>query len=118
MTDALSTDPRDDAPDAPDYPAEQEALTGQSSKSSSAGSVENGGFTVALTLELETMHIPLRRLQALREGAVLPVDTGEGNIPVRVLAGGRTIAHGTLVSVGPGYGVLIGPKADPAAEEN
>jgi flagellar motor switch protein FliN len=98
MTDALSSDPRDAAEDSletdtrPAHPA-----------------AEDTGFSVALTLELETVHVSLKRLQALQEGAVLPLDAGEGPIPVRVFAGGRTIASGTLVNVGPGYGVLIGP---------
>lgn len=76
--------------------------------------IEDAGFNVALTLELETVHVPLKRLQALREGAVLPLDAGEGPIPVRVVAGGRTVARGTLVNVGPGYGVLIGPTSEEA----
>jgi flagellar motor switch/type III secretory pathway protein FliN len=66
-----------------------------------------GGFTVQLQVELERMEIPLGRLQALSEGAVLPLEVAEGPIPVRLLVGSRAIARGTLVSVGPGYGVLI-----------
>lgn len=71
-----------------------------------------GGFTVPLSIELETMQIPLHRLQALCEGAVLPLEVEEpGPVPVRILAGGRLLARGTLVSVGPGYGVLVGEAA-------
>lgn len=66
-----------------------------------------GGFTVQLHVELERMEIPLGRIQALSEGAVLPLEAPEGPIPVRLLVGSREIATGTLVSVGPGYGVLI-----------
>jgi len=73
-----------------------------------AAEVDNGSFTVQLSVELRQMHIPLKRLQALGEGAVLPLDLPPGSIPVRLMVGDRVIAHGTLVSVGPGYGVLIG----------
>jgi flagellar motor switch/type III secretory pathway protein FliN len=107
MTDALSTDPRDDADRSGEFDASEAAAP---SPSREAAPVEDNGFSVPLTLELETLHIPLKRLQALREGAVLPLDAAEGPLPVRVLAGGRTVAHGTLVNVGPGYGVLIGPQ--------
>ena len=98
MTDAFSSDLRDAAEDSPETAARPTTMA------------EDSGFSVALTLELETLQVPLKRLQALREGAVLPLDTGGGPIPVRVVAGGRTIARGTLVNVGPGYGVLIGPE--------
>jgi flagellar motor switch protein FliN/FliY len=104
MTDVYGTDPREEAEDRHDFETAPP-------RSSPAG---NGDFSVALTLELETMQIPLKRLQALREGAVLPLDIAEGPIPVRVLAGKRTVAHGTLVNVGPGYGVLIGPDREEA----
>lgn len=100
MTDAFSSDPRDEADGATEYDPNETRVP----------ETEDRGFSIALTLELETMHIPLKRLQALREGAVLPLDAGEGPIPVRVFVGGRAIARGTLVNVGPGYGVLIGPE--------
>jgi flagellar motor switch protein FliN/FliY len=106
MTDAFSSDPRD--------PAEDTLDTGPDEPRTSAPPAQDAGFSIALSLELETMHVPLKRLQALREGAVLPLDAGEGPIPVRVVAGGRTIARGTLVNVGPGYGVLIGPDGEEA----
>lgn len=73
-----------------------------------APSSATGSFTVQLHVELERMDIPLGRLQALSQGSVLPLEAGEGPIPVRLLVGSRQIAQGTLVSVGPGYGVLIG----------
>jgi flagellar motor switch/type III secretory pathway protein FliN len=69
-----------------------------------APSNATGSFTVQLHVELERMDIPLGRLQALSQGAVLPLEAGEGPIPVRLLVGSRQIARGTLVSVGPGYG--------------
>ncbi|MBB4858841.1 flagellar motor switch protein FliN/FliY [Novosphingobium chloroacetimidivorans] len=106
MTDAFISDPREAAEHAPD--TSPETSPGEAQTSVRPG--QDSGFSVALTLELETMHVPLNRLQALREGAVLPLDASEGPIPVRVVAGGRTIARGTLVNVGPGYGVLIGPE--------
>jgi flagellar motor switch protein FliN/FliY len=106
MTDAFSSDPRDAAEDSLDF--------GASDTRSSRSAHEDTGFSVALTFELETVHVPLKRLQALREGSVLPLDAGEGPIPVRVVAGGRTVARGTLVNVGPGYGVLIGPADEEA----
>lgn len=68
-------------------------------------------FTVQLQVELERIEIPLGRLQALSQGAVLPLEAAEGPIPVRLLVGSREIARGTLVSVGPGYGVLVGGEA-------
>lgn len=64
-------------------------------------------FTVPLAVVLEESHVPLARLQALQQGAVLPLGASAGAIGVRVLAGGRPIASGTLVAVGEGYGVLI-----------
>ncbi|MET1755805.1 FliM/FliN family flagellar motor C-terminal domain-containing protein [Novosphingobium sp. RD2P27] len=106
MTDALSSDPRDAVEDSLD--------TDTSPTVSPDGPAKDNGFSVALTLELETVHVPLKRLQALREGAVLPLEAGDGPIPVRVVAGGRAIARGTLVNVGPGYGVLIGPENEEA----
>lgn len=72
-----------------------------------ANSAATGAFTVQLNVELERMDVPLSGLQALSGGAVLPLDIAEGPIPVRLLVGSREIATGTLVSVGPGYGVLI-----------
>jgi flagellar motor switch protein FliN/FliY len=64
-------------------------------------------FSVPLTIELESTTVPLHRLQGLTEGAMLPLDFPSGNIPVRILASGRPLARGTLVSIGEGYGVLI-----------
>ncbi|WP_336970711.1 FliM/FliN family flagellar motor C-terminal domain-containing protein [Sphingobium aromaticiconvertens] len=67
----------------------------------------DGSFAVPLTLELERTHIPFARLQAVREGAVLPLADESGRLAVRVLAGERLIATGSLVAIGEGYGVLI-----------
>ena len=64
-------------------------------------------FTVPLSVVLEEAQVPLARLQGLQDGAVLPLGASAGAIGVRVLAGGRAIATGTLVAVGEGYGVLI-----------
>jgi flagellar motor switch/type III secretory pathway protein FliN len=74
----------------------------------SALQIDNSSFTVQLSIELEQMHIPLKRLQALGEGAVLSLDLPQDGIPVRLVVGERALAQGKLVSVGPGYGVLIG----------
>ena len=106
MTDAFISDPREAAEHAP----ATSPNTGPDETQTAVRPAEDSGFSVALTLELETMHVPLKRLQALREGAVLPLDAGEGPIPVRVAVGSRTVARGTLVNIGPGYGVLIGPE--------
>lgn len=67
----------------------------------------SGGFSVPITIELESTAIPLAELQAMREGAVLPLDSEAGSLRVRILASGKPFAHGTLISVGDGYGVLI-----------
>lgn len=64
-------------------------------------------FSVPFTIELESTAVPLAELQAMREGAVLPLDSDGGSIRVRILASGKPFAHGTLISVGDGYGVLI-----------
>lgn len=63
-------------------------------------------FAVQLTIELESSVVPLRQLQALREGAVLPLE-GSGRLAVLVRASGQRLARGHLVAVGDGYGVLI-----------
>jgi len=54
--------------------------------------------------------VPLRQLQALREGAVLPLE-GSGRLAVLVRASGQRLARGHLVAVGDGYGVLIEQRA-------
>jgi len=66
-----------------------------------------GGFTVPLRFELDPTEIPLARLQAVQEGAVLPMQDQEGRLVVRILAGSRAIATGQIVSIGESYGVLI-----------
>ncbi|WP_404334980.1 FliM/FliN family flagellar motor switch protein [Sphingomonas sp. MMS12-HWE2-04] len=74
--------------------------------------MEDAGFTVPLTIELEHSLVPLDRLQGITEGALLPLNSADGTIPVRILASGRPLARGTLVSVGDGYGVLIEANAE------
>lgn len=69
-------------------------------------------FAVPLTIELERTDVPLARLQAAREGAVLPLNATEGRLAVRILAGTRAIATGQIVSIGDGYGVLIDASGD------
>lgn len=64
-------------------------------------------FVVPLSVVLEESQVPLARLQGLQEGAVLPLGASAGSIPVKLLAGGRALATGTLVAIGDGYGVLI-----------
>ncbi|MCH4891547.1 hypothetical protein GO308_00305 [Sphingomonas sp. SFZ2018-12] len=64
-------------------------------------------FAVPVTIALDRQAIPLGRLQAVREGAVLPVEAADGALRVELLAGGRAFARGTLVGVGDGYGVLV-----------
>lgn len=82
-------------------------MTTPLSETPAAEGPATGAFTVQLQVELERMDVPLGRLQALSEGAVLPLDVAEGPIPVSLIVGSHRIASGTLVSVGPGYGVLI-----------
>lgn len=85
--------PEDAATTAPPHAEEQGALDGR--------------FSVPITIELESTAVPLSELQAMRAGAVLPLDAEAGSIPVRILASGKPFARGTLISVGEGYGVLI-----------
>lgn len=70
------------------------------------------GFSVPLSFELAMRSVPLARLQALQQGAVLEVEASDGTLPVRILASGRLLAEGTLVSIGDGYGVLIGERIE------
>lgn len=79
--------------------------TGESGANGSA-------ISVTLSFELATINLPLSRLQAIQDGAVLDVASRDGSLPVRILANGRLLAHGTLVSIGDGYGVLVGERAD------
>lgn len=66
-------------------------------------------FAVPVAIEIDAGTLTLGEIQGLREGSVVPVDAAaEGGIAVRLLAGGRAFARGTLVSVGDAYGVLIG----------
>lgn len=89
----LETPPEEEAATTPPPEEEKGALDGR--------------FSVPITIELESIAVPLAELQAMREGAVLPLDIEAGSIPVRVLASGKPFANGTLISVGDGYGVLI-----------
>lgn len=66
-----------------------------------------GAFAVPLRFELDPADVPLARLQALQDGAVLPLQDRDGGLPVRILAGNRAIAIGQIVSIGDSYGVLI-----------
>jgi flagellar motor switch protein FliN len=90
----------------PDEPSPEAAVT--ATKPEAAAPPEAPRFAVTLTIEIEQVLVPIERLQALREGAVVPVAAESGAIPVRVMANGRPIARGSLVSVGERYGVLIG----------
>lgn len=89
----LETPPEEEPAATPPPPEEKGALDAR--------------FSVPITIELESTAVPLAELQALRGGAVLPLDTEAGSIRVRILASGKPFAHGTLISVGDGYGVLI-----------
>ena len=64
-------------------------------------------FAVQLRFELDPTDVPLARLQALQTGGVLPLQDRDGALPVRILAGNRSIATGQIVSIGDSYGVLI-----------
>ena len=86
--------PQEEAAAAPPPPAEEK------------GGLDSR-FSVPITIELESSAVPLAELQAMRGGAVLPLDIEAGSIPVRILASGKPFARGTLISVGDGYGVLI-----------
>ena len=103
-------DPSTDQTPQPSSTTEASAV--EPSDEPKSDGLNSASFTVPLTIELETLQVPLGRLQALREGAVLPLEASEGPILVKVIAGGKVIAHGTLVSVGPGYGVLIGEPGE------
>lgn len=64
-------------------------------------------FAVPLRFELDPADVPLARLQAMQDGAVLPLQDRDGALAVRILAGNRAIATGQIVSIGDSYGVLI-----------
>lgn len=106
MQDTILSDTLPDSPDDAPPPAE-EAPAAAVSPPPEEKSALDGRFSVPITIELEFTAVPLAELQAIREGAVLPLDTEAGSIPVRLLASGKPFARGTLISVGEGYGVLI-----------
>ena len=101
----LSNSPSESPQDAP-APLDEEA-DAASPPPAEEKSALDARFSVPITIELESTSVPLAELQAIREGAVLPLDAEAGSIPVRILASGKPFAHGTLISVGEGYGVLI-----------
>lgn len=65
------------------------------------------GITVPLAIEVAGIEVPLRRLQAVRQGAVLPLAGEQGRLSVRIRAGSQAIATGRIVAIGDGYGVLV-----------
>jgi flagellar motor switch/type III secretory pathway protein FliN len=65
------------------------------------------GFTVPLRIELAELEVPLARLQAVQQGAVLSLADANGGLAVRILAGSRAIATGQIIAVGEGYAVLV-----------
>lgn len=89
-------------------PSSEKAAPPASPEPADAAPAATSRFAVPLTIEIESALVPIERLQALREGALIPVAADSGTIAVRILASGRPLARGTLVSVGEGYGVLIG----------
>lgn len=91
----------------PESPPPEEEAAAAPPPAPEAQAAPDGRFSVPITIELESTAIPLAELQAMREGAVLPIDAEGGSISVRVLASGKPFARGTLISVGDGYGVLI-----------
>ena len=101
----LSNAPSESSQDAPAPPEEAPAAAPPSRENEK--STLDARFSVPITIELESIAVPLSELQAMREGAVLPLDTAAGSIPVCILASGKPFARGTLISVGEGYGVLI-----------
>ena len=102
----LSNSPSESPQDAPP-PLDEDAAAAASPPPAEEKSALDGRFSVPITIELESTSVPLAELQAIREGAVLPLDAETGSIPVRILASGKPFAYGTLISVGDGYGVLI-----------
>jgi len=85
--------------------------TPSSAEGEAAGTPAGGDFTVPLTIELENAIVPLRQLQALRQGAVLPLE-GSGTLPVIVRVSGQRLAKGHLVSIGDGFGVLVDERTE------
>lgn len=92
QTETFMDDPTDSPAPAQDPPADPIAVSPD--------------FVVPLTIELESTLAPLRQLQALREGTVLPLE-GSGTLAVQVRVNGQRLARGQLVAVGEGFGVLI-----------
>ncbi|MCJ2189081.1 FliM/FliN family flagellar motor C-terminal domain-containing protein [Novosphingobium beihaiensis] len=93
--------------------ANSKSAPGPDGPASDAAPGNTGAFTVALRVELAEMQIPLSRLQAMGEGAVLALAASPGPLPVRLAVGDRELARGTLVSVGSGYGILVGDDGPP-----
>ena len=93
-------------------PRDEETALAAQPEAVSAAPPETPRFEVPLTIEIERALVPLERLQALREGGLIPLAADAGEIPVRILASGRPLARGTLVSIGESYGVLIGDSLE------
>lgn len=108
MQETILSNSTSESPEDAPPPLEEEALAASTPPAATEEkSALDGRFSVPITIELESTSIPLAELQAIREGAVLPLDAEAGSIRVRILASGKPFTHGTLISVGDGYGVLI-----------
>ncbi|PAX06979.1 FliM/FliN family flagellar motor switch protein [Sphingomonas lenta] len=71
---------------------------------------------VATTVEIAGATLSAGDLATLGQGSVLPVETQGGTLAVRVRAGDRVVAHGELVAVGQGFGVLVTALAGEAGD--
>ena len=60
-----------------------------------------------LHFELTGISLPLGAIAGLQPGAVMRIASSDTLVPVEVLAGGRTIGRGELVSIGDGFGVRL-----------
>lgn len=71
---------------------------------------DHADIPVALGFALDGVTLPWREVAGLAPGAVVPLGAHGRSLPVRVVAGGQTLATGELVAFGDGYAVRISAR--------
>ena len=117
MDDTPHADPSPAAPDNTNGAAEAETPTAAAAPAP-ADLEAWSALPVQVRVMLDDLSLPLDDLMALRAGSVVPLPGGGASLPVRLVAGQAPVAHGDLVAVGDGYGVLIRQRLDPAAPDH